>query len=89
MPILQPSCQTEPHPQIQRWDDLPDKVLQEAREVHQQALEVAHILELNIERLSLEATEPNAGTPTAAATLGVDSKRGMPSPQSPIGQGGM
>ena len=55
VPILQPSCQTEPHHQTQGRDGLPDKALQEAREVHQWALEAAHILELNIERLSWEA----------------------------------
>ena len=55
MPIPQPSCHTECHPLTQGRDDLLDKALQEAREAHQWALEAAHILELNIERLSLEA----------------------------------
>ena len=50
--ILQPSCQTKHYPQTQGRDDLPDKALQEAREVHQWALEAAQILELSIERLS-------------------------------------
>ena len=50
VPIPQSSC-----PWIQERDDLPDKALQESREVHQWVLEATHILELNIERLSWEA----------------------------------
>ena len=50
-----PSHQTEPHSQIWGRDHLHDKALQEAREVHWQLLEVAHMLELNIERLNKEA----------------------------------
>ena len=89
VPILQPSHQTKAHPQTQGRDYLHDKALQVAREGHQWLLEAAHVLELNIESWVGEPTEPNASAPTAADTPGVDSKKGVPGPQTPIGWGGM
>ena len=65
VPIPQPSCQTEPHPQTQGRDDLPDKALQEAREAHQWVLEATHISELNIKRLSQEANRTKCWHPNS------------------------
>ena len=80
-PILQPGHQTKPHPQTQGRDDLPDKALQEAREVHQQALEAPHILELNIERLSWEADRTKCQHPIGHSSfLGKFQERHAQSP---------
>ena len=61
--IPQPSHQTEPHSQTRGRDNLHTKALQEAREVHQQALDVVHLLERNIERLSREANSTKCQHP--------------------------
>ena len=55
----QPIHQLESHSRSQRREDPHDEALQEAREAHQQALEVTCMLELNIERLSqgVESTQ--------------------------------
>ena len=50
-----PSYQTEAHSQTQGMDCSCDEALWEAKEAHQWALEAAHMLELNIERLNKEA----------------------------------
>ena len=80
MPIPWLSCQPEPCSQTQGRDDSHNKALQEASEVHQWALDAAHMLEKNIEGL----TAPDAGTPTAALRVG--SRIGVYSSQAPIGQ---
>ena len=49
-----PSHQTRSHSQSQGRDYPHDEALWEAREAHQLALEAAHVLELNINRLSQE-----------------------------------
>ena len=55
--ILQPSCQSKsPQRNWVRGKDPHNHALAEAREVHQRALEAAHLLEQNIERLSQAAT---------------------------------
>ena len=55
--ILQPSCQSEsPWRTWVRGKDPHNHALTEAREAHQRALEAAHLLEQNIERLSRAAT---------------------------------
>ena len=55
--ILQPSCQSKSPWRTQvRGKDPHDHPLTEAREAHQRALEAAHLLEQNIERLSWVAT---------------------------------
>ena len=62
-PIPQPGHKTKPCPWAQGRDNIPDKALQEAREVHQGASEAAHFLELNIERLSQEANRTKCQCP--------------------------
>ena len=54
-----PLCQLKSQYGSRRREDLHDEALQEAREAHQLALEAAHMLEQNIERLSqgVESTQ--------------------------------
>ena len=55
--ILWPSCQTKSPQRTQvRGKDPLDCALAEARDAHQRALEAAHLLQQNIERLSWAAT---------------------------------
>ena len=55
--ILLPSCQTKSHHRTQvRYEDPHNQAFNEAREAHQRALEATHLLEQNIERLSLAAS---------------------------------
>ena len=51
----QPACHPEAQSRSHKRRSPHDKALWEAREAHQQVLEAAHILELDIERLSQEA----------------------------------
>ena len=46
------ACQWESQSRSRRREDLHHEALQEARKAHQQALEAAHMLEHDIERLS-------------------------------------
>ena len=57
--ILWPSHQTKPNSQTQGREDSHVKALQEAREADQWALNAAHVLELNTERLSRKANSAN------------------------------
>ena len=83
VPIPQHSCQTKPHPWTRGRDDLPDKALQEAREVHQRALDATHVLELNIERLSWEANRTKCQYPHGCShSLGIPQERHTWSPST-------
>ena len=68
MATSQPICQLESQYRSRGRDVPHDEALREAREAHQQVLEAAHMLELNIERLSQEVENVQHDAPTAAAT---------------------